>query len=403
MRIVILGLGYGGLRLALDLEHGIRKQRLDWELVLVDQHPFHQLVAELHQVAAGSVAYDYATIAYGQLLSNRQVTFQQAKIEGFDVAGKRVLTDHGPIPYDKLVIALGGEVDFFESAHYSIPGLRENALVVQPIQQAHRTYTQIQERLYAFLKQRSTSEPFSIAVGGGGSTGVELAGHLADEISEILSSKGLPKETVVLHVIEAGSRLIAGFHPKFSDYVTRVLRKKGVQIHLKDPIVKVSAREIALASGKVLPCSVLVWCGGVKGHSLLAQSGLKTDAKGRLLVNGYLQCQGSADVYAMGDCTFFLHPETGIPSPPMARLAIEEGRWLARYLLGFEKFPFLPAFRGAVISLGKDKAVAVVGNLRFYGRMASWLKTLVSLKYLFSIGRIGLILHQIRVGVIGKI
>src|SRR3972149_9025856 len=98
MRIVIGGLGYGGLRLALDLEHGIRKQRLDWELVLVDQHPFHQLVAELHQVAAGSVAYDYATIAYGQLLSNRQVTFQQAKIEGFDVAGKRVLTDHGPIP-----------------------------------------------------------------------------------------------------------------------------------------------------------------------------------------------------------------------------------------------------------------------------------------------------------------
>jgi NADH dehydrogenase len=403
MRIVILGLGYGGLRLALDLEHGIRKQRLNWELILVDQHPFHQLVTELHQVVAGSAAYDYATIAYGQLLSNRRVTFQQARVESFDLTGKRILTDHGSIAYDKLVIAIGGEVDFFESANYSIPGLRENALVVQPIQQAHRTYTQIQERLYAFIKQHAPSDRFSIVVGGGGSTGVELAGHIADEVGEVASQKGLPKEAVVLHLIEAGPRLISGFHPKFSDYVMRVLRKKGVQIHLKDPIVKVSRQEIALASGKVLPFSIFVWCGGVKGHSLLAQSGLKTDSKGRLIVNGYLQCQGAADIYAMGDCTFFLHPETGIPSPPMARLAIEEARWLARYLLGLEKFPFLPAFRGAVISLGKDRAVAMVGNLRFYGRMASWLKTLVSLKYLFSIGRIGLVLHQIRVGILGKI
>jgi NADH:ubiquinone reductase (H+-translocating) len=396
-------LGYGGLRLALDLERGIRKRSLDWELILVDQHPFHQLMTELHQVAAGSVAYDYSTIAYSKLLEKHAVTFRQAKVEKFDFPARTVHTDHGPISYDRLIIGLGGEVDFFESLHFRIPGLRDHSLVVQPIQKAHRTYTQLQERLYGFLKRRTPSEVFGIVIGGGGSTGVELAGQMADEVKEILEKRHLPKETVSLHVVEAEPRLISGFHPKFSEYVSKVLKKKGVLIHLSEPIVNVSEKEVSLASGRILQSDILIWCGGVRGHSLLQPSGLKTDAKGRVLVNGYLQCQGATDVYALGDCTFFLHPETGVPSPPMARLAIEQGHWLSRYLLGQERFPFLPAFRGAVISLGKDKAVAVVGNLRFYGRLAGLLKKLVSLKYLFSLGRFGLVLHQLRVGVLGKI
>ena len=135
----------------------------------------------------------------------------------------------------------------------------------------------------------------------------------------------------------------------------------------------------------------------------MAGSGLKTDAKDRIVVNGYLQAQGAEGVYAVGDCAGFIHPETGIPSPPTARLAIEQARWLARYLLKESAFPFLPAFRGAVISLGKGSAVAVIGNLRFFGRVASFLKTFITIRYLFSIGKIRLIFHQFRIGILGKI
>ena len=407
IRIVILGMGYGGLRLALDLEKGIRKRHLDWELVLLDQHPFHQLVAELHQVAAGSIMYDFATIPYERLLQSRRVTFRQARVTGFDLPGKSVLTETGPIGYDKLVIALGGEVDFLESPHHHIPGLRDHALIVQPIQQAHRTYDQLQERLFRFIKHRSAQETFGIVIGGGGSTGVELAGQLADEIESICKSQNLPKEAVSIHLVEASTRLVSGFHPKISPYVTRSLQKKGVVVHLLEPIVKVSDRDVLLGSGKLLSCHVLIWAGGVRGHSLAAGSGLKTDAKGRIIINGYLQTRRdhreAPDVFALGDSAYFIHPETGIPCAPMARLAIEQGRWLAGHLLKENRFPFLPAFRGAVISLGKGSAVAVVGNLRFFGRIASLLKTFISIKYLFTIGRVGLILHQMRVGILGKI
>jgi NADH dehydrogenase len=396
-------MGYGGLRLALDLEKGIRKRHLEWELLLLDQHPFHQLVTELHQVAAGSIMYDFATIPYERLLRNRRVTFRQARVVGFDFPGKTVLTESGPVHYDTLVIALGGEVDYLESAHYHIAGLREHALIVQPIQQAHRTYAQLQERLFRFIKQRSEGHIFGIVMGGGGSTGVELAGQLADEIEAVRKSQRLPKESVSIHLVEASARLVSGFHPKISNYVTRILQRKGIVIHLSDPIVKISDRDLLLASGKLLPYHVLIWAGGVRGHHLMAGSGLKTDAKDRIVVNGYLQAQGAEGVYAVGDCAGFIHPETGIPSPPMARLAIEQARWLARYLLKESAFPFLPAFRGAVISLGKGSAVAVAGNLRFFGRVASFLKAFITIRYLFSIGKVRLAVHQFRVGILGKI
>lgn len=396
-------MGYGGLRLALDLERGIRRRKLDWELVLIDQHPFHQLLTELHQVAAGSVMYDFATIPYERLLKSRRVHFHQARVSGFDLANRSIRTDAGSEAYDKLVIALGGEVDFLESPNYHIPGLREHALTVQPIQQAHRAYAQIQEKLFGFIKHRPPDSRFGIVVGGGGSTGVELTGQLADEAASIGRSHKLPTGVVTIHLVEATARLVPGFHPKIAHYVARVLQKKGVALHLSDPIVKVSEHDVSLASGTLLPYQIFIWAGGVRGHRLAAESGLKLDAKGRIIVNGYLQSQGMPDVYALGDCAYFIHPETGVPSAPMARLAIEQGRWLARHLLLSSRFPFLPSFRGAVISLGKGSAVAVIGNLRFFGRPAYLIKTFISIKYLFMIGRFRLLLHQMRVGILGKI
>lgn len=409
MRIVIVGMGYGGLRLAQELEWSIRHGKADLDLTLLDQYPFHQLITELHQVAAGSIAYDAATIPYQRLLENRRVNFLQATVTGFDVAGQEIETDHGPIPYDRLVLALGGSVDFFESAKSWIPGLRENAWVLQSVQQANRAFEALHERLFRFKDSRKKDEVFDLVVGGGGLTGVEMAGHLADELKDLCEKQKLPLSAVELHLIEAGHRLVPGLHPKIAKYVTWVLERKGAKIHLYDPVVKVTDKEVVLASGKNLPCGWLLWAGGVKGHPLLAKAGFSTEPKGRVIVNGYLQVQGvprpqgQATVFAIGDCSYFLNPETGSPLPPMARAAIDEAKWLAGYLVGDERFPYVPGFRGGVISLGKDRAVAVIGNLRLFGWSASLLKALISFKYLYQIGGLPLVLHQIRIGTLGKI
>ena len=152
-----------------------------------------------------------------------------------------------------------------------------------------------------------------------------------------------------------------------------------------------------------IPAALLVWAGGMRGPSLLADSGFKLDEKGRIRVNGYLQAEGYQNAYALGDCALVFHPHTGQPCAPSARLAMNEAVWLARYLMQQWVFPFMPPTTGTVISLGRGVAVAVVGRLRLFGRIASWLKALISVKYLYSLGGLRLLVYQMRMGVLGKI
>jgi len=373
------------------------------EVTLVDQFPVHQLVTELHQVAAGSIIQDRASIPLEKILKGRSVTFRQAKVTGFNLPQRRVLTDQGELQYDRLVIVLGGETDFFDTPTPRIPGLRKYAFEVQTMPLANRTWEHIHEVLYEYMRDEGSNLPLHIVVGGGGSTGVEVAGHLADELSEWCKQYSLPEQTAVLHLIEAGGRLLPGFHYRISKYAEKVLRNKGVVIHLGDPIVQVERESIHLASGQHVPTRTLIWSGGIRGHSLLEKSGLKLDAKGRVVVNGYLQARGHEDVYAIGDCSLVIHPHTGKPCAASARLAINEARWLARYLMQRKAFPFVPHTPGAVISLGKGAAVAVVGRLRAFGWIAYFLKYLISLKYIYSVGGLRLILYQWKTGVVGKI
>lgn len=398
-----MGAGYGGLRLVLDLDRGLGRGRLSAEVILVDQYPVHQLVTELHQVAAGSIIQDRATIPLEKVLKGHSVRFLQARIEGFDLPNRRVHTDQGELDYDRLVIALGGETDFFDVPEPRIPGLREHALEVQSMQLANRAWEQIQEVLYAYSKISGSKLPLHFVVGGGGSTGVEVAGQLADELPEWCRQLGLEEHAAVLHLVEAGGRLLPGFHPRISQYAERVLRNKGVVVHLGDPIVRVEAERIHLGSGQQIPTRTLIWAGGIRGHHLMQRSGLKLDDKGRVVVNGYLQGQGFEHVFALGDCSQVIHPHTGRPCAPSARLAVNQARWLARFLMNPTGFPFVPQTPGAVISLGKGAAVAVIGRVRLFGRVAYLVKYLIALKYIYSIGGLGLVFYQWRRGILGKV
>ncbi len=403
-KVVVLGVGYGGLRLALDLEAGLRRGGWTGELILVDRYPFHQLVTEFHQLAAGSIVSEYATILLEKILGGKRVRFRQARITGFDLDGGRVFSDAQTFPFDHLVIALGGETDFLDSPTPLVPGLRKHGLAVSSIQPANAAHVRLQERLFAYTKERRFErEPFTIVIGGGGTTGVELAGQLADEMPQICRTYRIPREAISVHMVERADRLVPGFDPRISIYIAKVLRRKGITLHLEEGITRVDAGKLHLQSGAELPYSILLWAGGVRGNHTLEHAGLKTDPKGRLIVNGYLQVQEYDRVYAIGDCCNYIHPELGITSAPTARLAIDQARWLARYLMGQATFPFIPTFKGGVISLGTGAAVALIGNLRFYGRLAYLIKSLTTIRYIFSIGGVRLLAHQLRMGVLGKI
>jgi NADH dehydrogenase len=403
MKVVVLGIGYGGLRAALDLEKERSQGRFEGEILLVDQYPFHQLVTELHQVAAGSIASEFATIALEKIFKGKEITFQEAKVSGFNPEEHQVLTDQEIISYDRLIIALGGEADLLDLPAPRIPGLREHAFTIQSIRPANQAYTQLQERLFTFIAGHNINQKLYLLIGGGGMTGVELAGQLSDEIPNKCREYKISPEAVEVHLIEASDRLVPGLHPKIAQYVAEVLERKGIQIHLGERIIQVNKNEVILQSGKVLPSTILIWAGGVRGNRLLAASPFKTDPKGRVIINGYLQAERFSDVFAIGDCSSYLQPDIGQPSPPTARLAIDQGGWLAQYIIGERRFPFIPSFKGGVISLGKGAAVAIVGNLKFYGRTAHLLKSFITIKYIYSIGGFRLLIHQLRMGVLGKI
>lgn len=392
------------MRLALDLEQRVRRKRFDGEILLIDQFPFHQLVTEMHQVAAGSIPSEFSTIQMEKILRGKHVRFQQARVAGFAPHQKTVQTDQGDFSYDRLVIALGGEVDFFDQPSPRIPGLRENGFSIQSIQPAHRAYMQIQERLFKFIEARKSDQgTLYLVIGGGGTTGVEMAGQLADEIPKKCREYRIPREAISVRLIEANDRLLPGFHPEIANYAAEILERKGIELHLGVRINEVQPGELRLCSGKTLPMTILIWAGGVRSNPLLLSSAFKIDTQGRILVNGYLQARDFPDVFALGDCARFIHSETGSPSAPTARLAIDQGIWLAKYLAGETPFPFVPSFKGATISLGKGAAVAVVGELRFYGRVAYLLKMFITVKYIYSIGGLRLLIHQLRMGVLGKI
>lgn len=404
MRVLILGAGYGGIRLTIELERRLHRGPWKGQVVLVDQFPLHQLVTEMHQVAAGSVLSDFATVPLAKILGGKRVAFRQATVTGFDLPRHKVRTTQGELIYDVLVVGLGGEVDYVDVPTPRIPGLRQHAVGIQTMQQANTAQARLQEAVYRYSKEAPKgAKPLTLVIGGGGMTGVEMAGQLADEAADWCREYRLPPGSIHILLIEAQERVLPGLHPQIAEYATSVLQKKGVTIRLKTMIAGVEGDRLVLASGEEVPMGMLIWAGGVRGPSLLADSGLKLDPKGRISVNGYLQAEGNPDVYAIGDCALVLHPQTGQPCPPSARLAVDEAVWLSRYLTQQWSFPFIPHTTGAVISLGRGAAAAVVGRLRFFGRLAYWLKSLITMKYLYSIGGLRLLFYQMRIGVLGKI
>ena len=317
-------MGYGGLRLALDLERGVRRGKLNAEIILIDQYPFHQLVTEMHQVAAGSVPSEFSTILLERIFKRRTVRFHQARVIGFAPHQKAVHTDQGDFLYDRLVIALGGEADLFDHPSPRIPGLREHAFSIQSIQPANQAYMQLQERLFQFIKEQKTSPgTLYLIIGGGGTTGVEMAGQLADEIPKKCREYKIPREAISVHLVEGADRLLPSLHPEIAHYAARVLKRKGIHLHLGVQITEVRSDRVLLSSGETIPMSIMIWAGGVRANRLLLSSPFKVDAKGRIIVNGYLQAGNYSDVFAIGDCSNYIHPEIGLPSAPTARLAID--------------------------------------------------------------------------------
>ena len=381
--IVVAGAGYAGLHAALRLTAKMHDNP-PVELILVDLHDYHQALTELPRVAGGTRAADAVRIPLQDMLA-KHVGFIQAEIGGFDLASRRLLTANGPIAWNRLVLALGSRPNDF-----AIPGLAERTLSLYSASDAEQVWTAVVDALAAAAaepeRQRSLA---TVVVGGGGATGVELAGELAEMLPMVASSHGLPADVPSVQLVEAGPTILAGSSPQLIDKASKILSDLGVQVRTNATVAAATEEGFRLADGELVEGGVFVWAGGLKAPDVVVHSGLLTGHNGRVKVDQYLRALDHPDVYVAGDLASVVDPRTGHVLPPLAQVALEEGETVARNIDAelrgkpLEEFTFHD--KGFVVSVGIRRGVADIAGITTGGRLAHLLKDAIEWEYRQSV------------------
>ncbi len=380
--IVILGAGYGGLLSALTVRKYMDKDAA--KVTVVNQYPTHQIITELHRLAAGNVSEQRIAMPLEKLFKGKDIDLKIAKVDSFDVDKKSVkLSDGSTLSYDALVVGLGSK-----TAYFGIPGLEENSLVLKSTEDANNIHRHIESRIQEYAKTRNAADA-TILIGGGGLTGVELVGEIADTIPALAKSYGIDPKELKLMLVEAGPKIMPMLPDHLIERATASLQARGVQFLTGLPVTNVEGNVISLKDGQTITANTFVWTGGVQGNPLVGESGLEVN-RGRASVNEFLQSVSHPDVFVAGDSAVYFGAD-GRPYPPTAQLA-----WQMGELIGYNLFAmlqdspmetFAPINSGTLASLGRKDAVASVGanGTALKGLPASLMKEASNVRYLSHI------------------
>jgi len=395
-QVVILGAGYAGLRTALRLERLLQRD-VDWRVLLIDKFDRHQLKTELHEAAAGRTSLEAVSIPMVKVLRNKKIDFLQAEVININFEQRIATTTRGKITYDKLVIALGSETEFF-----GIPGMSRHAFTLMSIEDAERIKTHIKNMFAQAKNERDAAKrraTLRIVVGGGGFTGVELATELVGYMSRLSKQFEIAPDEAELIVVEASETVLPGFDLELVRRAQKVMKSMDIRLMLKTPCVSADADSITLRSGEKISASTLIWTGGVRANDLVAESGLKYGPRSRVVVNPYLESVDHPRVYVIGDNALVIDPVTNRPLAPTAQLALQQAEVAAfniwAEMRGTKRVRYVPKVVGQFVSLGDREAVGWVWKFKVTGFPAWLLKRVTLLRYLYSVGGLKLTVQRL--------
>ncbi len=385
-RIVIVGGGFAGLRVIRNLA------KLDVEITLIDRHNYHTFVPLLYQVATGFIPPE--TIAYPMrkyVRSFKNTRFIPAEVQRVDFVAKTVqltmTTDKAAssdpldkpkvmnLAYDYLVLATGSKARFL-----GVDGASEYALPMRTLNDAMA----IRDRLIGNFEQAAVcldperkTQLLTIAIVGGGATGVELAGSIIELIQDTLakdfSTIDLKEVRVIL--LHSGERLLADYPAQLSDYAAKQLRHRGVKVHFQSRVSKVMAGAIELDDGTMLKTTTVIWTAGVEAEYPQPAREISTAKKDKICVNSNLQLPDYPEVYAVGDLAFVEQdgePLLGI-APEALQQGVAVGRNLQRQIKGMSPKPFDYFNKGKAAIIARNSGVAYLfGKIPLKGWFA-WL------------------------------
>ena len=391
--VVVIGAGFGGLTAARRLAAAAEDRPL--QVTLLDRRNHHTFQPLLYQVATSGlqpqdVGHPLRPIFGLRRRSSRptavEVRLGEATAIDRDAHEVR-LADGSSLPYDRLVVAAGAV-----TSDFGVPGVAEHAFTLKSLPEA----LALRDHVLRQFEQAATdpgADPglLTFVVAGGGPTGVELAGALAELVDDVLrrDHPRLDLRRVRIVLVEMADRLLGAFHDRSGRYALRALRRRGVEVRLGTALARAEADHVELDDGTTVPTRTLVWVAGVTAAPLAGQLGVPLTRGGRVEVTPTLQLPDDRDVHVIGDVAA-ARDEHGELLPQLAPVALQQGRYVADRIVAdldgeADDTPFRYVDKGTMATIGRHDAVAELPlGIRFGGPLA-WVAWLV-LHLLFLVG-----------------
>jgi NADH:ubiquinone reductase (H+-translocating) len=369
-RVVIIGAGFGGLSAAKRLAKG------PCRITLIDRHNYHLFQPLLYQVAtAGLSPADIASPIHGILRHCQNVKVILANVSGIDVDRHEVIAEGHRVPFDKLIIATGAQHGYFGHSDWAeyAPGLKT-------IDDA----TYLRRRiLLAFEKAETEPDTterrrlLNFIIVGGGPTGVEMAGAVAELAKRALASdfRAIDPRQARIILVQAEPRLLTAFDPSLSEAAKRSLEELGVEVRLGARVTAADCGGVSLGSERI-EARTIIWGAGVMASPAGHWLGVPTDRVGRVFVGPDLSVAGHPDIFVIGDVAHALDPG-GKPLPGVAPVAKQQGLYVADLITArVARIKLPPPFHyrdsGSLATIGRKRAVAQIGKIKLHG-FTAWL------------------------------
>jgi len=368
-RIVVIGGGFAGLSLVRKLA------KSNYQVVLLDKNNYHQFQPLFYQVAMAGLEPSSISFPFRKLFRrHKNLFFRVTEVERIDLENKQLHTPLGHCNYDHLVIAIGADTNY-----YSNEEVEKNVLPMKSVGEALYLRNSIladYEKALSITDFDERQGYIDIVIVGGGPTGVELAGALA-EMKKYILPKDYPElncEEMDIHLIQGAPQLLAGMSEASSKQALEYLQDMDVQVKLGTRVNRYDGRFAYLSDDTKIRSNKVIWAAGIHGNVI---PGLPAEASTygrRLAVDRFNRVQGTKDIYAVGDIAYMEEPDFAKGHPQVAQVAIQQGQNLAdnlkRALQQKEWKPFSYKDKGSMATVGRNRAVVDLPTFSFQGFMA---------------------------------
>ncbi|MBM7598796.1 NADH dehydrogenase [Virgibacillus halotolerans] len=392
-KIVVLGAGYAGMMTTKRLTQQFRPEEA--EIVLVNKHNYHYQSTWLHEVAAGTVSHNQARVMISDVFNPNRVRLIYDEVVEVNKDEQRVVLENSELSYDYLVISLG-----FVTNTFGIKGMEEHAFSIEDIESSQLIREHIE---YQFAKYKSEENPdensLNILVGGGGFTGIEFVGELAEQIPKLCKKYDIDRSKARIINVEAAPSILPMFDKELVAYGKKSLEDRGVEFMIGAAISECTPEGFVVGEDKELvKAGTVVWTGGVTGNSVLGKSGFEL-TKGKVNVDSDLRIPDEENIFVLGDCSWVMNEEQGRPYAPTAQLAMQEADVAAANIKALVNNAPLESFvfddKGTVASLGDTDAIgSIFTDTKLRGLPATAMKKVIDNRALFMIGGPKLVLKK---------